>query len=78
MSIQIHARKATNLSLDQALLAEARELGVNVSRAAEDGLRNAVRKARAEAWRRDNADAIASSNAWVKVHGLPLERFRQF
>lgn len=78
MSIQIHARKATNLSLDQALLAEARELGVNVSRAAEDGLRNAVRKARAEAWRRDNADAIASSNAWVEVHGLPLERFRQF
>lgn len=78
MSIQIHARKATNLSLDQALLAEARELGVNVSRAAEDGLRNAVRKARAEAWRRDNADAIASSNAWVEVYGLPLERFRQF
>ncbi len=71
-------RKATNLSLDTGLLNEARELGVNVSRAAEEGLRAAVRTARAEAWRAENAEALASSNAWVEAKGLPLAAFRQF
>ena len=71
-------RKATNLSLDTELLLEARALGVNVSRAAEEGLRAAVRIARADAWRAENAEALASSNAWVEANGLPLAAFRQF
>ncbi|MFQ8432903.1 type II toxin-antitoxin system CcdA family antitoxin [Amaricoccus sp. W119] len=78
MSVPNASRKATNLSLDPALIAEARGLGVNVSRAAEAGLREAVRSAKAEAWRRENAGAIASANAWVEANGLPLERYRRF
>jgi antitoxin CcdA len=73
-----HPRKATNLSLDAELLHDARALGVNVSRAAEEGLRAAVRSARAEAWRAENAEAIASANAWVETNDLPLAAFRQF
>lgn len=73
-----HSRKATNLSLDTELLHDARALGVNVSRAAEEGLRAAVRVARAEAWRAENAAAIASCNAWVEANGLPLAAFRRF
>lgn len=72
------ARKATNLSLDCALLAEARSLKVNLSRAAEDGVVRAVAQARAEQWKEDNADALASSNDWVSRHGLPLDRYRNF
>lgn len=71
-------RKATNLSLDPVLLAEARALGLNVSRAAEAGLAAAVRAARTETWRRENAAALASSNAFTQAHGLPLERHRPF
>lgn len=73
-----HPRKPTNLSLDAELLHDARALGVNVSRAAEDGLRAAVKVARAQAWRAENAEAIASANAWVEANGLPLAAFRQF
>ena len=40
-------RKPTNLSLDAALLTEAKALKVNLSRAAEDGVRNAVAAAKA-------------------------------
>ena len=69
-------RKATNLSLDAALLAEARALGVNPSRAAEAGLAEAV--ARAKAWRRENAAAIADFNAYVEANGVPLAAFRKF
>ncbi len=38
----------TSVSLDDELAAEARELGINVSEAAREGLRRAVRRRRAE------------------------------
>ena len=71
-------RRATNVSLDEELLREARELEVNVSRSAEEGLRAAVRKAKTLAWQRENAEAIEAANAWVEQHGLPLEKYRMF
>ena len=69
-------RRATNLTLDTALLEEATTLDINLSRAAEEGLREAVSKVRAARWRAENASALQSSNAYVDEHGLPLERFR--
>lgn len=72
------ARKPTNMTLDTGLLAEARSLGVNLSQAAEAGVRRAVAEAKAAAWQREHADALASSNAWVDAQGLPLDRYRQF
>ena len=78
MQPQTSAKKPTNLTLDRLLLTEARSFGVNLSQAAEAGLRNAVAKAKAQAWQRDNADALASSNAWADEQGLPLASYRQF
>lgn len=66
------------LSVDATLLAAAQQEGIDASRAAEEGLRAALRRAQAAAWRRENAEAIASSNAWIEEHGLPLERYRPF
>lgn len=71
-------RRAANLSLDQTLLSDARALGINLSRAAEAGLRQAVDAARAERWRHENADALAASNSWVEEKGLPLTAYRPF
>jgi antitoxin CcdA len=71
-------RRPTNLSLDQALVERARLLDVNLSRAAEAGLRDAVRAAEAAQWQEENRAALASSNAWVEANGLPLARFRMF
>ncbi len=71
-------KKPTNLSLDAALLHEARSFGVNLSQAAEIGLRQAVAAARAASWQRENAAALDSSNDWVRQNGLPLDRYRQF
>ena len=33
---------------------------------------------REAAFKRENAEAFASMNAWVEQHGLPLEKYRQF
>lgn len=71
-------RKPTNLTLDAGLMGEARALGINLSRAAEAGVRAAVSEARAAAWRADNAAALASSNAWMDENGLPLAAHRPF
>jgi antitoxin CcdA len=73
-----HARKPTNLSLDAGLLTEAKALKINLSRAAEDGVRSAVALAKAEQWKAKNADAIRSSNTYVETHGLSLDRYLQF
>lgn len=72
------ARKPTNLSLDSALLKEAKALGINVSRSAEAGIAEAVRQHKRYKWLQENAGALASSNDYVEANGLPLARHRQF
>jgi antitoxin CcdA len=72
------SRKPTNVSLDMALLSEARRLGINVSRACEQGLVARIADERARRWRAENAEAIAASNAFVDEKGLPLAGLRRF
>ena len=71
-------RKAANLSIDAALIEEAREFNVNLSQAAESGVREAVRAAKADEWMRENRDALLTYNKWIEENGLPLEEYRQF
>jgi antitoxin CcdA len=72
------AKKATNVSMAESLLAEAKALRINISQAAEAGLARAVAEKRAALWLEENREAIESSNAYVEQHGLPLEKFRTF
>lgn len=51
---------------------------MNLSQAAEAGLRQAVRDAKEAAWQRENAVALDASYAWVDQHCLPLEQYRPF
>ena len=71
-------RKATNVTLGEALLAEAKLLNINISQAAEAGLARAVAERRQELWQAENQGAIESSNAYVESKGLPLARYRSF
>lgn len=72
------SKRAANLSVDAALLDEAKALGLNLSATFETGLREAVRAAKAAQWQADNRAALQSSNDWVETHGLPLAEYRQF
>ena len=72
------SRKPTNLSIDSELLNEAKALNINLSRAAEDGVKAAVRAAQEQRWKEANAEAIESSNTYVEKHGLPLDKYRPF
>jgi len=71
-------RKPTNLSLEHGLLKEAKALKINLSRAAEEGLRQAVSRAKSEQWKQENKIALESINKFVEDHGLPLAKYRNF
>ncbi|QNA86875.1 type II toxin-antitoxin system CcdA family antitoxin [Sphingomonas sp. So64.6b] len=71
-------RRPTNVSLDSALIDEAKELGINISRACEQGLEKQVSEERARRWLEENRAALQASNEWVEKNGLPLEEFRLF
>lgn len=71
-------RRATNVSLPEALVNAAKEHGVSVSRSCEAGLAAAVKKAREEKWVEDNRACFDFWNDWVEKNGLPLEEYRLF
>lgn len=70
-------RKMT-VTVDEELSAHAEALRVDVSHAAQAGLRSVMAAAGADNWKRENADAVDDYNAWVRKEGLPLEAFRRF
>lgn len=71
-------KRPTNVSLRESLVKEARQLGINVSQACEDGLAAAVKAEKGRRWKEENAEAIRSHNEYVAKHGLPLARYRMF
>lgn len=72
------SRRPINLSIDSALIDDAKALGINVSRICEDALREQIRSEKGRRWLEENQAAIESSNAYIAEHGLPLERYRAF
>lgn len=71
-------RKAINLSLDQAVIADAKAFGLNVSEIAEEGLKKAIAARRAELWLEENREAIDQHNRYFEEHGLPFSEYRGF
>jgi antitoxin CcdA len=72
------ARKPVNVSLDTAIVTEAKALGINVSQACEKGLAAETKRERERQWLIENMEAIEATNRWVEEHGLPLEKYRVF
>jgi len=71
-------RRAVNVTLPLALVAEAKEAGVNLSRACEAGLEAAVREHRRAKWVEEHREAFEYWNAKEEAEGLPLAQYQQF
>jgi antitoxin CcdA len=71
-------RKSVNLSIDVDILAEAKALNVNVSRAADAGIAEAISKRKAELWLQENREAIEENNRYFEEHGLTFSEYRGF
>ncbi|MCR8923789.1 type II toxin-antitoxin system CcdA family antitoxin [Dasania sp. GY-MA-18] len=71
-------KKATNLSINKDLLAEARALKINLSATLEQALTEKVRKARRKQWLQDNKQAIKACNELAEQNGLFADKHRIF
>ena len=72
------SRRSTSMTLDREILDEARQLGINISQAAERGVVAAIRAERAVAWKSANAEAIRDYNRMIEAGGVPLAGARKF
>ncbi|WP_438750898.1 type II toxin-antitoxin system CcdA family antitoxin [Pararhizobium sp. O133] len=72
------ARESVKLRLDGELLSLACGLKIDLTLAAEDGIKQAVKAERERLWRIENADAIAACNEYIEKNGLPLAKYRLF
>ena len=70
------ARKATNLTLNAELVRQANSLNINMSQAAEDGIRAAIKQQMDTNWRAENQAAIEQYNATVDATDLPFAKYR--
>ncbi|SMH57337.1 type II toxin-antitoxin system CcdA family antitoxin [Mesorhizobium australicum] len=71
-------RRATKLSLDERVVAEAKAVGLDVSRIVDEAISDAVRAEKNRRWKEENREALESMNEWVRENGLPLEKYRLF
>lgn len=71
-------KKATNLSINSALLAKAKELQINLSATLESALAEAISRKQQEQWRIDNQAAIEAYNHVVEESGVFSDGVRGF
>lgn len=62
-------KRATNVTIDEAVLAEAKKLGINLSQTLEATLREIIRQTRIREWSSTHQAAIGSYNQLVS--GIP-------
>jgi len=77
-ALEVRPRKSTNVTLPPEILDRAKELGINLSRASERGVREEIQETEARRWANENADLVAAYTAMVDRDGLPLAKHRTF
>ena len=75
---EVSAKRATNLSLNAAVLERARTLGINLSQTVDTLLAAEVKRRYWERWREENRAALLAYNEHLERHGLPLAKHRSF
>lgn len=71
-------KKKMSLSISEPLAQAARQLDINLSRAAETGILQEIKRRRDNAWLEKNRPAIAAYNERVEREGLFGEEHRSF
>ena len=71
-------KRATNVSINVDLLAQARDLGVNLSQTLEEGLKVRLAEERRKRWLEDNREAFDEYNKHFEKYGLWSDGLRMF
>jgi len=71
-------KRAANVSIDAAILSEAKAMGINLSQTLEEELRKRVKEEKIRRWSEDNKEAIESHNRFIEEHGIWSEKYRSW
>lgn len=71
-------KKAANLSINNELLQQAKELGINLSQSLEEILVDKVARRKEELWLEENRDAIEDYNRTIERRGVFSNGLRRF
>ena len=72
------SRRAVNLTVNNALVEEAKALDINLSREFEAHLSDLVKRRRQEKWLAENRGAIEAYNAHIERDGVFSDGLRTF
>ncbi len=72
----IHMKQRINITVDQTMLAAAREMKLNVSAISEAALEAAVKGEAARRWSDENAAAMAERRKWCAENQLSLTDYQ--
>ena len=71
-------KRAVNVTVDEQVLAEAKQLGLNLSQVLEDELRKRVTEEKTRRWQEENREAIEAHNRFIEKYGIFGEEFRSW
>ena len=71
-------KRPTNVSINEDLLAHARDLGVNLSQTLEEGLKTRLTEERRRRWLEENKAAFVACNEHFEKYGLWSDGIRMF
>ena len=71
-------KRPTNVSINEDLLAQARDLGVNLSQTLEEGLKARLSEERRRRWLEENKAAFVACNEHFEKYGLWSDGIRMF
>jgi len=71
-------KRAVNVTVDESVLAEAKQLGLNLSQVLEDELRTRVTEERTRRFQEEHREAIEAHNRFVEKHGIFGAKYRNW
>ena len=71
-------KRAVNVTVDENVLAEAKQLGLNLSQVLEDELRKRMKEEKTRRFQEEHHEAIEAHNRFIEKHGIFGEEFRNW
>src|SRR5262245_8627781 len=71
-------KRAVNVTVDEDILAEAKQLGLNLSQVLNDELRRRVTEEKIRRFEAEHREAIEAHNRFIDKHGIFGEEFRNW
>jgi antitoxin CcdA len=74
----VKTKKTVSVTVEPLLLQQAREAGLNLSAILTEALRQELRAAAADNWKRENSAGLKELNRITEEHGLLSDEYRTF